>query len=137
MDFICAALFVIVPLVFWGWLMIHYLRKFAGIGKRFNYRITDLWMALVCLSPACCVLGKAFKSQRPGELLLVGGLSFVGTLGGLVLGRIHIELPPHQGARNNAESAVSILTGALIGWAFFPVPLLVPGLSLLLILEVK
>jgi hypothetical protein len=36
---------------------------------------------------------------------------------GLYIGRLSIELPPHEGAKNAAHSAVSIVTGAAIGFA--------------------
>lgn len=101
----------------------HYWLQFQRVGRRFNYRITDIWAAMLGIAPSI-VAATVFLSstespnfrweQARGPLLSIVALA-VFQIAGLAVGRIDIELPPHFGARNGFESGVSIVTGALIG----------------------
>lgn len=99
-----------------------FISKFRRLKRTFNYRITDLYVVTLCLSPSCLEISAAWRLPETGSLLYLAVSSFIGTLAGLIVGRIHIEFPTYGGAKNAYESAVSIFTGAFIGFMFFPFP---------------
>lgn len=109
----------------------HYLLKLkrSGAAKTFNFRITDIWAAMVGLAPTIATLiamledGPVGRGLQTGEVLSIAafvGIMAGGQVVGLIIGRIHIELPPHSGAQTAMDSAISIVTGALIG-LFLPI----------------
>ena len=113
-----------------GGLAFYFWRRFKKecVGKAFNFRITDIWAAMAAFSPTFITFSYTLKDietrgwQRGdiGILWLVLLVLGASQLVGLLIGRIHIELPPHRGARTARQSAVSIVAGGLIG-LFFPV----------------
>ena len=105
-----------------------YWRRFKedGAAKAFNFRITDIWAATVALTPTFVIASFIITEndhrgwQRGDELgttallLVLAGSQVVG----LLIGRVHVELPPHRGARSACASAISIVAGGLIGLLF-------------------
>lgn len=91
-------------------------------GVRFNFRITDLYAAVVSLSPIMAGLGYAIQEYNPQarhEWLWIwwSGLALANMVLGLAIGRIDIQLPPHNQAEPSAmESAISILVGSVYGF---------------------
>jgi len=102
-----------------------YWRRFKedGAAKAFNFRITDIWAGIVALTPTFLIASFMIAEndhrgwQRGDEfgttllLIFLAGSQIVG----LLIGRVHIELPPHRGARTAWASAISIVAGGLIG----------------------
>ncbi|MCK6470372.1 MAG: hypothetical protein L6R28_01390 [Planctomycetes bacterium] len=91
-------------------------------GVRFNFRITDLYAAVVSLSPIMAGLGYAIQEYNPqarDEWLWIwwSGLALANMVLGLAIGRIDIQLPPHNQAEPSVmESAISILVGSVYGF---------------------
>lgn len=107
----------------WFQVLLRHVYLFRKTGKTFNYRITDLWTATLCLSPLFYCLTRIPDARDANILAMTCAFSLTGTLGGLVVGRLHIEIPPHKGAATWFASSVSIFTGAIIGFFFYPLPL--------------
>lgn len=90
-------------------------------GVRFNFRITDLYAAVLCLSPAMAALGYAVQGYDPQQRdawywIWLSGLVLANQVLGLAIGRIDIQLPPHDRNEPTAlESAVSIFVGSMYG----------------------
>src|SRR5262245_58545957 len=107
----------------------YYWKRFKqdGAAKAFNFRITDIWAAMAGLSPTIVIASLMLEDSMKagfnvrdilGTLFIVALLWF-GQVAGCFVGRVHLELPPHQGATSTLDSAISIFTGAWIG-LFFP-----------------
>lgn len=92
-------------------------------GVRFNFRITDLYAAVLSLSPAMFWLG--YSIEHLSELdagfdryfyVWLCGTSLLNMVLGLAIGRIDIQLPPHDlNEPTVMESAISILVGSFYG----------------------
>lgn len=80
----------------------------------FNYRITDIWAATLACTPSFLLLKFALDTFDTSLLAMFVAV-LLGQVAGLMIGRVHIEIPPHQGAKNAVESAISIVAGALVG----------------------
>ena len=98
----------------------HYWRRYAREcpQRTFNFRITDIWAAMIGLIPAVLLIANAMDS--PTGIDLTKDIVFavylgLGQLVGLFVGRIHIELVPYNGAKNAWNSGISILAGAIYG----------------------
>lgn len=91
-------------------------------GVRFNFRITDLYAAVLCLSPVMAGLGYAIQEYNPQARdewiwIWLTGLALANQVLGLAIGRIDIQLPPHNETEPSAmESAISILVGSVYGF---------------------
>lgn len=84
----------------------------------FNFHITDIWAAMLGLVPSMLIAANAMKDWEKGVVGAFAGLLILivpAQILGLIVGRTHIEMPPHSGAQNAFQSGVSILTGALFG----------------------
>lgn len=111
--------------------------KRDGANKAFNFRITDIWAAMAGTAPSFWVVmyfneDALQRGVQTGDLAVMAFALFLligGQILGLVIGRIHIELPPHSGAKNAFQSAVSIIAGALIGLILPAVFVLVVSMS--------
>ena len=110
-----------------------YWRNFrrANRNKPFNYRITDIWAAMAGLTPSMALIAAHYRAgvlSEPGPFWTLASLLAISQIAGLFIGRVHIEIPPHRGAKNAFDSAVSIVTGALLGiliLVFLPVALVI------------
>jgi uncharacterized membrane protein YjfL (UPF0719 family) len=101
----------------------HYWGRFRKLDRKFNYRITDIWAAMIGLAPTIALFTLILsEAERPdfslennwgGVAMLIALLTF--QVAGLIAGRVNIELPPHSGAQSGWESGISIVTGALLG----------------------
>ncbi len=111
----------------------HYWLKFRLLNRRFNYRITDIWAAMVGLVPTMLAagnlheLGEAFRISN--ALIYVIGMAFF-QVAGLAAGRMDLEIreqEPGIGPITAWSSAVSIVAGALLGLvaASFILPVIV------------
>ncbi|HYG76821.1 MAG TPA: hypothetical protein VEK08_17590 [Planctomycetota bacterium] len=127
----------------------HYWRAYKQNcpGRTFNYHITDIWAAMLALTPTLLLIKEVLAANPMmfwEENLFLGALIGAGQIAGLFVGRIHIELPPYNGAISAWDSAISILTGALLGAvapfacivaaailiAFWPLTLVLTGIIL-------
>lgn len=92
-------------------------------GTRFNFRITDLYAAVLCLSPVMAWLGYSIENLPEREygidryfFVWLCGTSLLNMVLGLAVGRIDIQLPPHDRTEPTVmESAISILVGSFYG----------------------
>jgi len=84
----------------------------------FNFRITDIWAAILGLMPSVLLASYAiqeFERDKSLNFALFVLLLVPAQIVGLLMGRTHIEMPPHTGAKNAFDSGVSILAGAMFG----------------------
>jgi len=91
---------------------------------------------MVGLAPSWALITVCAKQAQPNfaqprEAIFACILIAVSQIAGLFVGRIDIELPPHAGARSAWDSAVSIITGALLGLVLFIVCNVFLGFNLL------
>jgi hypothetical protein len=114
-----------------------YWLRFQKTGRRFNYRITDIWASMLGLAPSMTAvtiftntIGQQMFHSKNDILMLLAiiGLT-VFQIAGLAVGRIDIELTSSQPGECTAfESGVSIVTGALLGLIAFCGSFLVLGI---------
>lgn len=107
-----------------GYLFVnHYWQKFRLLNRRFNYRITDIWAAMLGLSPTM-IMAAIVNEQKlsPKDLIfwITGTIALaIVQIGGLAAGRMDIEIRESElGPVNAMSSAISIVTGALLGLLF-------------------
>jgi hypothetical protein len=92
------------------------------LQKPFNYRVTDMWAAIVGLVPTIMLAAMTIESSHVrngddfGTYTLGTFIVLTSQLFGLYIGRLSIEFPPHAGAKSAFHSANSIFTGAAVGF---------------------
>ena len=113
---ICAFLFV---RIWWT--------RFKRLNRRFNFRITDIYAAMVGLAPTMGIIAlfdSINRSSEPVFVIHIGRSAQILTIAsmaifqtaGLVVGRLDLELREGELPTITAwTSAISVVTGALIG----------------------
>ena len=95
----------------------HYWRRLkkATNAKAFNYHISDIWAAMLALTPTFVVIAIAAENSR-GEIVWVAlaSIMFSAQLSGIVIGRVTSELPGF------GSSALRIIGAGIMG-LFLPV----------------
>ncbi len=110
-----ANLLVIIPTL----VLYCYWRRFSALHRRFHYRITDLWAAVIGLFPTIISAAKIaeYDIRDHGLAYSIVVVVCVGIfqITGLIAGRLDIDIRTPSSAVTAWASAVSIVTGALCG----------------------
>ncbi len=101
-----------------------YWNRFKVLKRRFNYRITDIWAATLCLTPSLALAAAAIDVHGDNRINVefarflicaASGLA-VYLVVGVVIGRLNIEFRERElGPITDWSSAVSIVTGGVFG----------------------
>ena len=105
----------IAPMALWVRGQLLRLKRMRG---RFTYRITDLWAAILTLSPALALLGNTIQDGAGGQhglWLCASAFLVINQSLGMALGRLDIQLPPYDLDPSAWRSATSIFVGGVYG----------------------
>jgi len=91
-------------------------------AQKFNYHITDIWTAIIALTPSLAIAAYAIQHESGPEAMLFCVMLVVGQIAGAFCGRLRFL---ESGNADSARASASmILTCALLGGFFVPIYLI-------------
>lgn len=145
LPFIAFALGYVLFLYFVGR---HFWRRFKkeSVGSTtFNFRITDIWAAMITLTPSLIVISYALKfldergweNEHTINNAVLGFALTGGQITGMFVGRICGDLPLWGGRKSDWDSASLIIHGGFMGMFALPMIYFFPAILLLIFLLIS